>query len=664
VAAPAILGGSPWNVSALSTYVDLWVIMGYDYYWGSASHAGPNSPLTSSGVWTDGDCTGSVVNYLASGCPNNRLALGVAYYGYDWPTSSNAINSTTTGTGSTVLLNAAVANATTYGRKWDNYSMDPYYEHGTYNQCWYDDPVSLSYKYNMVNIENIAGIGIWALGYDDGLTTAWTAIQNNFTSCMNVPCTGEFQDQGDTGNYYNSENWTWTLAPASATTVSATFSSFSTTTGDILSIYNGPTTGAPLIGNYQGSTSPGTVNGTSGTLTFHFSSSKSGARAAGWKAQWLCGGPGSCGPPIALTATSITTTSAVLNWDSVSGATSYNVEYKTSAGSTWTTYSTSSLSYPISGLTPATSYEFQVQAVCSVTGNYSSPVTFMTLCLNPSYATLPYSTSFENTWVNDSCNSGAQRLPDKYWRSSTGGTTPDGDDYWHRNDYTGTDWTIPATGAYTPAASNGTYSARFHNDPPPAGSEGMLDLYLDLSPAGTKTVSFDYIHNEASPSPFAFNVLLSTDGGNTFPTNLLTVTAQIGTWTNQTVTTSLASATSVLRFMVTDKGTNDVGVDNLSIINTPTSIDQLNGDISAMSVYPNPFKQSFTVDYNLTKDGPVDIYIIDIFGRRIPVHSSENEAAGEHKQTINCTELSLAKGIYVVQVQTTGGNSFFKVVAE
>ena len=454
------------------------------------------------------------------------------------------------------------------------------------------------------------------------------------------------------------------MAPTGATAVSATFSSFSTTTGDILSIYNGPTTASPLLGSYQGTTSPGTVTGTSGSLTFHFKSSASGTRGAGWKAQWLCSGPGACGPPIGLNTTAITTTSATLNWIAVSSAVKYNVEYKASSASTWTTTLTTAVSLPISSLSPATSYEFQVQAICTDTGLFSSPVTFTTLCLNPSYAALPYATSFENNWLNDSCSGGSQRLPDKYWRSSIGGTTPDGDDYWHRDDYTGTDWTTPTNGQYTPTGSNGTYSARFHNDPPPAGSTGALDLYLDLSATGSKTISFDYLHNEVSPSPFAFNVLISTDGGSTFPTTLLTITsAQISAWTTQTLTTSATSATSVLRFIVTDKGTNDVGIDNLNVSVTPAGIEALSGDISAVSAYPNPFRQGFTVDYTLLKDEIVNIFIIDIFGRKIPVYSS-SESAGNHKTGIDCSTLNLAKGIYVLQVQTVNGNSFFKIVEE
>ncbi|MFI5149661.1 MAG: T9SS type A sorting domain-containing protein [Bacteroidia bacterium] len=205
------------------------------------------------------------------------------------------------------------------------------------------------------------------------------------------------------------------------------------------------------------------------------------------------------------------------------------------------------------------------------------------------YATLPYTNSFETIWGMDSCNNGAQRSPDHFWKSNIGGTTPAGNDFWHRNDYTGTDWTSPSNGAYSPAASNGSFSARFHNDPSPAGSTGQMDLYLDLSNAGAKTIKFDYLHNEASPSPFAFNVLLSTDGGLTFPNTLLTITsAQVATWTTQTVTTSLASATCVLRFTVTDKGSMDVGVDNLNVsMATVTGIAAQNS-VESFNLFPNP----------------------------------------------------------------------------
>jgi hypothetical protein len=92
------------------------------------------------------------------------------------------------------------------------------------------------------------------------------------------------------------------------------------------------------------------------------------------------GGGGSCGTPTGLNTTGITNTSATCNWTAVSGGSTYNLQWKLNSGSTWTTVSgITSTTYTLSGLTAGTTYNYQVQAVCSGTsGTYSSPVSFTT----------------------------------------------------------------------------------------------------------------------------------------------------------------------------------------------------------------------------------------------------------------------------------------------
>jgi len=90
-------------------------------------------------------------------------------------------------------------------------------------------------------------------------------------------------------------------------------------------------------------------------------------------------GGGTCGTPGSLSATSVTATSATLNWGSVSGASSYNVRYKPTSSGTWTNTTSATTSKAVTGLSGATAYEFQVQAVCSATtGSYSSSGNFTT----------------------------------------------------------------------------------------------------------------------------------------------------------------------------------------------------------------------------------------------------------------------------------------------
>ncbi len=90
-----------------------------------------------------------------------------------------------------------------------------------------------------------------------------------------------------------------------------------------------------------------------------------------------------CPIPVSLSSSNITSSSATLNWGAVSGALSYNIQYRQSGSLTWITVSSTTNSLTVSGLNAATSYEFQIQTVCTVdTSNYSVISLFNTLALN------------------------------------------------------------------------------------------------------------------------------------------------------------------------------------------------------------------------------------------------------------------------------------------
>lgn len=98
---------------------------------------------------------------------------------------------------------------------------------------------------------------------------------------------GNFYDSGGSGgNYLDDERIIWTIAPTNATSVTVSFSSFSTeNTWDYLFIYDGANINAPLIGYYTGTSNPGTVTSSGGSLTFEFRSDCS-TTATGWAASW------------------------------------------------------------------------------------------------------------------------------------------------------------------------------------------------------------------------------------------------------------------------------------------------------------------------------------------------------------------------------------------
>ena len=76
-------------------------------------------------------------------------------------------------------------------------------------------------------------------------------------------------------------------------------------------------------------------------------------------------GAGSCGIPSNINAVNITDTSAKFTWASVAGAYLYHLRYKTLAASTWTLVSTNVTTKTIKTLTPGTSYNYAIEAVCS-----------------------------------------------------------------------------------------------------------------------------------------------------------------------------------------------------------------------------------------------------------------------------------------------------------
>lgn len=139
--------------------------------------------------------------------------------------------------------------------------------------CGCTDPLALNYDP--------------AASFDDG-------------SCEYPPGCGEnfYDSGGPSGDYPSNANETVTIcADVPGDVVTVSFSFFDVENGfDNLAIYDGPTAGSPLIGNYDGTNSPGSVTSThsSGCLTFVFTSDGS-VQDPGWAATVFCEPP--CVPP-------------------------------------------------------------------------------------------------------------------------------------------------------------------------------------------------------------------------------------------------------------------------------------------------------------------------------------------------------------------------------
>lgn len=89
--------------------------------------------------------------------------------------------------------------------------------------------------------------------------------------------------------YWNDTHCDWLLAPTDADKVYFKFTDFSTEEGnDVLNIYDGTTTSAPLIGSYSGSNYPTTnLVANSGKMLLTFSSNST-VQGEGWSAKYWC----------------------------------------------------------------------------------------------------------------------------------------------------------------------------------------------------------------------------------------------------------------------------------------------------------------------------------------------------------------------------------------
>lgn len=182
MAVPALNSYQIFDIPALSVYVHSFIIMGYDYHYSRSKHAGAVSPL-------DGylSIRSTLNQYLNTGVDPSKLILAVPYYGREWRTKSTGVPSNTMSylkAPTYAQINARYIKK--YKSKWDSRSSTPYLVKGysgNTRQCWYDNKTSLAEKYDLALAKDIGGVGMWALGYDNGYIDLWELIEEKFVDC-------------------------------------------------------------------------------------------------------------------------------------------------------------------------------------------------------------------------------------------------------------------------------------------------------------------------------------------------------------------------------------------------------------------------------------------------------------------------------------------------
>lgn len=182
VTLPAIDKRKCFDIMALTDYVEYFVVMAKNYYSSSSKIAGPVAPLYGDNLWTQGSIENTVNSYLEEGISNDKFILTVPYYGTKWQTDDDKVPSYSKKFISTLSFKTIKKQ---YHQKayFEPISQTNYLnfkEDEKFIQIWFDDAKSLGKKYDFINSKKLAGVGIWALGYDDGYTELWDVLKEKF----------------------------------------------------------------------------------------------------------------------------------------------------------------------------------------------------------------------------------------------------------------------------------------------------------------------------------------------------------------------------------------------------------------------------------------------------------------------------------------------------
>lgn len=300
MAIPAVDWTNIFDISRLNEALDLFFIMGYDYYWNGSSMAGPVSPLYSMTAGYDHSLARTVSSYQVKGIPNEKFLLGLPYYARQWPTQYPVAPSPVAGYGTALTWANVKNNSVGYydpeNRLFEPASISTYYSFGvgsSWYQCFVAEPMDLRERYDLVNYRGLAGTGIWALGYDNGYDHLWNVLADKFSTCVEPMFSDTLYDSGGPfWPYYDNEDYSLTIRSYDNTPIMLEFLEFDIEYGyDSLWVFDGGDTLAPPLGGFSGTGLPPVLQSSGEMLTIRFRSDGLTV-GPGWKAVWRSGTAG------------------------------------------------------------------------------------------------------------------------------------------------------------------------------------------------------------------------------------------------------------------------------------------------------------------------------------------------------------------------------------
>ncbi len=186
-----------YDLPSLDRAVDLVIVMAYDFYRPSSLQAGPVAPLRgkcTSENWKlktdnclDYDVITSIGDITKLVSPS-KVILGVPFYGYEWQTvDTQFLARTYPQTGLTATYKRVRElldnnSESSLSATWSGTTFTPYLSYtkdGNTYQIHYEDDNSLKLKIEFVHQAKLAGLAIWAVGYELPYTNLWLTLDNS-----------------------------------------------------------------------------------------------------------------------------------------------------------------------------------------------------------------------------------------------------------------------------------------------------------------------------------------------------------------------------------------------------------------------------------------------------------------------------------------------------
>lgn len=187
-----------YDIKAIGDSADAVFMMAYDFAVSGSERAEPTAPLYGFKEGKYAYDIATAVKDFTRQMPAEKLILGVPYYGYNYPVTAPKVKAATrpswlwNGERATQTYEIAQSNVNVltrgedgYKEGWDDVAQVGWRAYfssatSTWRMIFLDDPKSLSIKYDFAKNNNLGGVGMWALGFDEGRPELWDLLRTKF----------------------------------------------------------------------------------------------------------------------------------------------------------------------------------------------------------------------------------------------------------------------------------------------------------------------------------------------------------------------------------------------------------------------------------------------------------------------------------------------------